>query len=228
MSASLYVQMAGRGMRPKSHTDHCIVLDFAGVVETHGPIIAVRPPKKKGDGDGEAPVKVCDNCGELCHPTAKVCPHCGNPFPLPEPKQWRLSDVDIMGLEGLEMAVTSWRWRKHTSRTSGKDMLAVTYYGDLSDPTVTEYLTVGYEGYAGQKAMKTLLSIAEKSGASQNGAIEAIKEASFPKLTCVMNTSEPPMNIEYRQDGKFHRVIRRNWNANEKTTTRAGVSQAVA
>jgi DNA repair protein RadD len=38
MSASLYVQMAGRGMRVKSHTDHCLVLDFAGVVEAHGPI----------------------------------------------------------------------------------------------------------------------------------------------------------------------------------------------
>jgi DNA repair protein RadD len=224
MSASLYVQMAGRGMRPKSHTDHCIVLDFAGVVETHGPIIAVRPPKKKGDGDGEAPVKVCDNCGELCHPTAKICQHCGNPFPLPEPKQWRLSDVDIMGLEGLEMAVTSWRWRKHTSRTSGKDMLAVTYYGDLSDPTVTEYLTVGYEGYAGQKAARTLSQIAERGGIKHGG----LNVRSIDEMADNMNACTPPMNIEYRQDGKFHRVIRRNWNANEKTTARTGVSQAVA
>jgi DNA repair protein RadD len=47
MSPSLYVQMAGRGMRPKSHTDHCLVLDFAGVVETHGPITAVQPRRKR-------------------------------------------------------------------------------------------------------------------------------------------------------------------------------------
>jgi DNA repair protein RadD len=46
MSASLYVQMAGRGMRVKSHTDHCLVLDFAGVVASHGPITNVQISKK--------------------------------------------------------------------------------------------------------------------------------------------------------------------------------------
>lgn len=223
MSASLYVQMAGRGMRPKSHTDHCLVLDFAGVVETHGPITAVRPPKKKSDEPGEAPVKICEACGELCHSSSKECPSCGNPFPLPEPKQWRLSDVDIMGLEGMEMAVTSWRWRKHTSRTSGKNMLAVTYYGDLSDPTVTEYLTVGYEGYAGQKAMRTLYQIAERSGIKRGG----LNVNSIDEMAENMNACVKPMQIEYRKDGKFFRVIKRSWNEN-KQTTRAGVSQAVA
>jgi DNA repair protein RadD len=212
MSASLYVQMAGRGMRPKSKADHCLVLDFAGVVETHGPITAVRPPKKKGDGDGEAPVKVCDACGELCHPSVKVCPSCGNPFPLPDPKQWKLANVDIMGLEGTELEVTSWRWRKHTSRTSGKDMLAVTYYGSLSDPAISEYLTIGYDGYAGQKAAKLLYSMAQSAGIWDGG----LAVASLDEMAEHMNRTKPPATVEYRMDGKFHRVIRRKWDAIEQ------------
>ena len=212
MSPSLYVQMAGRGMRPKTHTDHCLVLDFAGVVETHGPITAVRPPKKKGDGDGEPPVKVCEACGELCHPSVKECPSCGNPFPAPAAKQWKLSNVDIMGLEGTEMTVTSWRWRKHTSRTSAKEMLAVSYYGDLSDPPVTEYLTIGYDGYAGQKAAKLLYSMAQSAGIWDGG----LATATLDEMTENMNKTQPPVVIEYRLDGKFHRVIRRKWDAVEQ------------
>jgi len=223
LSASLYVQMAGRGMRPKSHTEHCLVLDFAGVVETHGPITAVRPPKRKGDGDGDAPVKVCDACGELCHPSVKECPACGNPFPAPEPKKWKLADVDIMGLDGLEMAVTSWRWRKHTSRTSGKDMLAVTYYGALSDPAVTEYLTVLHEGYAGQKAMKLLTSMAQSAGIWDGG----LTAKSLDEAANNMNACTPPAMIEYRMDGKFYRVIRRKWNAIAEAAY-TGISEAMA
>lgn len=207
MSPSLYVQMAGRGMRPKSHTDHCLVLDFAGVVETHGPITAVRPPKKKGEGNGEAPVKVCEACGELCHPKVAECPACGNPFPAPEPKKWKLADVDIMGLEGSEMAVTSWRWRKHTSRASGKDMLAVTYYGTLSDPTVSEYFTIEHEGYAGQKARRNLFAISQS--ARINPAAWA--KMGLEDIASALNDGQPPSTIEYRMDGKFYRVIKRTW-----------------
>jgi DNA repair protein RadD len=119
MSPGLYVQMAGRGMRVKSHTDHCLVLDFAGVVESHGPITAVQTPKKGGDGNGEAPVKVCDNCGELCAISAAVCPACGHPFPEPVKKALVLHHDDIMGLEGSDLDVTGWTWRKHISKASG-------------------------------------------------------------------------------------------------------------
>jgi DNA repair protein RadD len=207
MSASLYVQMAGRGMRVKSHTDHCLVLDFAGVVETHGPITAVQPPKKAGEGNGESPVKVCDECGELVHISVMVCPSCGALFPEPERKKLELRNDDIMGLEGKELDVTGWAWRKHTSKASGKDMLAVTYYGGLSDPPITEYLPIMHEGYAGQRAMGLLLSIANSASIVPGG----LNVATMDEMAANMNNATPPKFIEFRKDGKFFRVMKRGW-----------------
>lgn len=211
MSASLYVQMAGRGMRVKSHTDHCLVLDFAGVVSTHGPITSVQPTKKAGDGTGEAPVKVCDNCGELCAISVQKCLACGHPFPEPKRKTLELRNDDIMGLEGTELEVTSWNWRKHVSRASGKEMLACTYYGSLSDSPVTEYLPVLHEGYAGQRAMQTLFNMASASGAQLSDVASMSGSEGLEYLAEQMRQSKHPVSVEYRMDGKFHRVLKRSW-----------------
>ena len=212
MSPSLYVQMAGRGMRPKSHTDHCLVLDFAGVVETHGPITAVQPPKKAGSGEGEAPVKVCDTCNELCPISARQCPACGAEFPAPTPKRFELRSDDIMGIEASEMSVTSWNWRKHVSKASGKEMLAVTYYGALSDKPIIEYLPINHEGYAGQKALGHLVAMKTKSNApnTEDNSLDGIAQS--------MNNGTPPAKITYKQDGKFYRVMAREWNESLPST----------
>lgn len=205
MSPSLYVQMAGRGMRIKSHTDHCLVLDFAGVVRQHGPITNIEPPKKAGKGTGDAPVKVCESCNELCHTAVRECPACGAPFPEPEAKPLALRNDDIMGLAPQDMAVTSWRWRKHVSRASEKEMLAVTYYGALSDPGVTEYLTIAHEGYAGEKALALLGIIASNAGAQFR------PEITLDGMASIMNHATPPRSIGYRRDGKFYKVLERDW-----------------
>ena len=205
MSTGLYVQMAGRGMRPKSHTDHCLVLDFAGVVEMHGPITAVNP-KKAGKGTGEAPVKACEQCFELNHISAKECVVCGEPFPVPKPPKATLHDDDIMGMDTTEMGVTEWQWRQHISRASGKAMLAVTYYGALSDRPITEYLTVSHDGYAGQKARVVLAKIVQQSEAGDVMQSETLDDVAF-----FLNKANFPALIKFKKDGKFHRVMDRRW-----------------
>lgn len=205
MSPGLYVQMAGRGLRPKSHTDHCLVLDFAGVVQTHGPITAVQEPRRKGDGSGDPPVKVCDDCGELVHISARKCPACGSDFPHPKKEEPTLHDDDIMGIDALELTVSEWTWRVHVSRSSGKEMLKVSYYGDLAQKPVTEYFPVTHDGYAGRKARDSVIAIFQESGAKHLG--ETLEEA-----VAGLNEGTPPMSIAYKMDGKFHRVLKRSWN----------------
>lgn len=213
MSAGLYVQMAGRGLRVAPGKTDCLVLDFAGVVSTHGPITAVQPPKKSGDKAGEAPSKTCEACGEICHAAVQSCPACGHAFPPPAPKPLTLHTDDIMGLEGQQMPVTSWAWREHTGRTTGRRMLAVTYYGALSDVPVTEYLPIIHPGYAGDKAMRGFIHMAEQSGAMLGEMMQQDPAEALPSIAHAMTQSRPPASIEYRKDGKFHRVLNRTWNA---------------
>ena len=209
MSPGLYVQMVGRGMRLKSHTDHCLVLDFAGVVQQHGPITYVTPPTAASSRDepGEAPVKACDHCHELVHPSVRKCPACGNPFPEPEKKKLKLHDVDIMGDPSRSMKISEWVWSEHISRASQKQMIKVIYYGALSDLPVTEYLPIFHDGYAGQKAMALLATISRQCGVDLS-ALNGVGE-----LCSALNQSTHPASIEYSKDGKFYRVNRRLWDA---------------
>jgi len=206
LSPGLYVQMAGRGMRLKEHTDHCLVLDFAGVVSTHGPITNINlPDKNNGKGEGEAPIKVCDNCHEIVAISTRVCPSCLTPFPEPEKKSLKLRNDDIMGLKPLNMEVSSWNWNKHISKASGKEMLRVSYYGNLSDPPITEYLAITHEGFAGNKARNMLMDIAYQANVK-------ILEGSIEELAQEMNVGKPPSLLEYRKSGKYNEVVKRIWN----------------
>ena len=206
MSPGLYVQMAGRGLRIAPGKTDCLVLDFAGVVEQHGPITAVRAPPKKGDKVGEAPVKVCENCQEICHLSVRECPACLYPFPEPERPALKLHNHDIMGQDGTDLDVTAWTWRKHISRASGREMLSVTYYGGLSDPPVTEYLAVTHEGYAGEKSRRLLADIAHKAGVTLDYAAVDLHQ-----MAQQMTEGRPPAQIEFKREGRFFTVLKRTF-----------------
>jgi DNA repair protein RadD len=84
VSPGLWVQMLGRGTRPSPATGKtdCLVLDFAGNTRRLGPINDPKIPRKKGEGSGEAPVKICEHCGTYNHTSVRLCVHCGEPFPI--------------------------------------------------------------------------------------------------------------------------------------------------
>lgn len=208
MSAALYYQMSGRGLRIAEGKKDCIVFDFAGCVQTHGPITHITPPGRKGSG--VAPTRKCPQCEELCHASALVCTNCGHEFPPPEAKDKAvfLRNDCILGIEPTDLNVTSWTWSKHTSRTSGLEMLKVKFYGGLNDPIITAYHTVMHENWAGSKARKAVAGIAHKAGLTVQ--FDDLSEAAK-----ALNGGKCPSVVQYRKNGKFFDIVDMVWSTTE-------------
>lgn len=201
MSVNLYIQMGGRGLRLKSHTDHCLFLDFAGLVKEHGPITSPITPDKAGKG-GKAPTKDCPGCAEQVAPSVRVCPDCGYEWPPPEEKPLELHNDDIMGNEPNEMNVTGWDWRIHDN---GKQMLRVDYHGSVNDPMISEYLCVWHGGWTELRARKQLHDIAV------GGGFPLPSDENRELVAGYLNARPAPKSIAYKMEGDFFRVISREW-----------------
>ncbi len=83
MSLALYLQMVGRGLRPKEDGGNCVILDSAANSVTHGLPEERRKWSLKPRGTqfaGMAPVVRCPQCGELSPAASHKCPHCGDPL----------------------------------------------------------------------------------------------------------------------------------------------------
>ena len=82
-SPGLYVQMCGRGMRLAENKNDCLVLDFGGNTQRHGPINALNPPSEataKGS-KGAPPSRTCPACKTIMAASCTKCPDCGHLFP---------------------------------------------------------------------------------------------------------------------------------------------------
>lgn len=208
LSPGLYLQMAGRGMRISEGKRDCLVLDFAGLVRSHGPVTMVEPPKPKGEETGPPPTKDCPACQEIVHISCKQCPECGHMFEMEEESQtYQLHEDDVMGIDFVDMEVSDWEWSEHTSKQSGKEMLKVRYYPEnpLQSP-ITEYLCVTHSGYAGRMAVQTLRRIMDGCGLRDKSGDFSIVEAAE-----MLNNQPAPSTVSYKRDGKFFRVASRYW-----------------
>lgn len=83
MSLALYLQMAGRGLRPKPDGGNCVILDLAGNAMAHGLPEDCREWSLEARGkpvSGAAPVVWCENCLAASPATSHNCEQCGAPF----------------------------------------------------------------------------------------------------------------------------------------------------
>jgi DNA repair protein RadD len=207
-SPGLFAQICGRGFRVHPDKTNCLVLDFGGNVERHGPLDADDYGLRKtsdGRGTGEAPTKVCPNCQAECGLSAREC-ECGWLFPREEGPRHDETAGEQELLQANEPpqtwqveGVTAEKW---TNKKTGSVTLRVNYEctptsgGNLRE-MISEWVCLEHDGWAGVKANKwwrercnyQLPTINEAVGLFRLGAVAL------------------PRSITAKREGRFWRIL---------------------
>jgi len=202
-STGLYVQIAGRGMRIALGKENCLVLDFAGNIERHGPIDMVQPRGKNEKGNGKAVVKTCPDCRSVVFAGCKCCPDCGHVFPQHVVKINPEASSEMIISDERPFLVDVDRICYHRHEKVGKpDSLRVDYHCGLV--VYSEWICLEHMGYAQRTA---------RNWWSRHGGDPIVVTVS--QALSVAQHLKAPMQIMVRQDGNFWRVLRHVFDINE-------------
>lgn len=184
LSTGLYIQMVGRAFRPlyasgfdlntaegrhaaiaAGPKPNALILDFAGNVERHGPVDAVKPRKQGGgkkkeedeqEGEEEETVKakVCPTCRSYVAPAELMCPQCGFEWPKPAPKHKpRAEETPILTSEKTKpeaIGISRVRFARH-HKPGSPDSMKITY--ETMWDSYSQWICFEHSGFARDKAV---------------------------------------------------------------------------
>lgn len=156
-SPGLWVQILGRGTRPYEGKDDCLVLDFAGNTKRLGPINDPVLPRGKGQGKGDAPVKVCEPCGTYNHASVRFCTCCGAEFPrhvkiVAEAANKELIKGSAPETEIFPVSMVTYDVYVPASRDKPPSLRVVYHCGKVQK--FSEWICFEHGGFVGEKARK--------------------------------------------------------------------------
>lgn len=210
-STSLYCQIMGRGMRtsPETGKTNCLVLDYGGNIERHGPVDEIKIISKRTREGGEklelslAPMKVCPECREMIPLACTECRVCGHIMErseaLHEPEA---SEASPMASDDPdEMIVREVIYSLHEKEGS-PDSMKVTYFDN-------------YGAYASEWWCFNHTK-ANAVNTARNNWVKAIRPEFFnvpipstteEALERAMYELVSPLRIWTKKEGKFYRII---------------------
>lgn len=210
-SRALYMQCCGRGMRIAEGKKNCIVLDFAGNVEQHGPVDAETPKPRKWNeasepGENLPPLKACPACDAPLLIAARECAECGHVFTFAD-RQRHDRTASTAAVMNLTAADTFWpvqdaEWSRHVGRQSRLPSLRVDLL--VQGKLVSEYLPFGRDD-VGSRRMAARWWL-------QHGGAEPIPESVEEALERQSET-EPPSSVALVREGQYQRVKGRRFKA---------------
>lgn len=210
-SAGLYVQMVGRGFRRAPGKDNCLVLDFGGNIDRHGPIDAVTPKAigKKGERDEaldreERPTeKICPACGQEQPIQVRECGFCGHEFPtLGLVHDATAAQAAILSTEVIpprEVRVTDVRYRVH-EKAGGLPSLKVEFFSGLD--IYRSFLCFNHQGFPRRQAA-SYWHLAGGEHPYPATVMEAAERAP--------NELREPSAIFVKKSGKWWDVVSHRW-----------------
>lgn len=208
-SAGLYYQQVGRGLRLHLSKAACLVLDFAGNVLEHGPIDAIRPPKRPGEkATRGAPVRECPECQTLSPIQISECPECGYQWPEPEriPAHFGTAfDAPILSeqVQDTWFDVSHVHYARHEGK-SGVPTLRVTYQCGLR--TFREWICLEHSGYAREKAVLWWI---KRTDLPIPRTIDEARANSHALAT--------PSRIQIRERGKYPEILRHEFDPDTRS-----------
>ena len=213
LSAGLFAQMVGRGLRPNKNKKDCLVLDFAGCIDEHGPIDLI------GLGNQFTVMATCKECRESFSRAIRICPSCG--WEIPKQEIERLETVErerrihkekaskksILSDEPETFKVNSIKISRHLKEGS-PDSIRIQFRCGMS--TFRYWVCLDHEGQAGVIAQQWWYKMfPECRPKMSKGKAPSVNEA-LQDLFLPQKLLESIKTITIRRNGRYNEIV--GWN----------------
>jgi DNA repair protein RadD len=157
-SPVLFVQICGRAMRIHPSKTDALLIDFTDSLEVLGPVDLIKGRARGENKTGEAPYKICDQCGTRNPASARECLECGHPFDILE-KPKHSDQVSHAPALSTDLAprlvrydIARVSYGPHPGRDGKPPTMKVDYYGPMLR-VASEWICFEHAGYARTKAV---------------------------------------------------------------------------
>ncbi len=203
LSAGLFSQMVGRGLRLHPNKRFCLILDFASCIEEHGPIDML--------GNDRVVLATCRVCRESFSRAVRICPGCGWEIPKRVLEKLEAEEAErrLHGAKASAKAILSGApvtlvvddvFLSRHIKPGSPDSLKVQYRCGLD--MHREWICLEHPGFAGKKAQAWWHERFSSKGIDKGSVEDVVARWESPQLV-----KDYTKTITVKKSGKYTEII---------------------